>query len=89
MFFKLHFWARTPDLLLKNRFRQIGTSNRRQRAKKRGTKHTLKTDAGYRDIDLHSSLAKMLSDFIGDRKEGFLFETRSGNMLSPESFDVQ
>lgn len=59
---------------------------RQQRGKKGGIKHTLKTDAAYRDIDLHSSLAKMLSDFIGDRKEGFLFETRTGNMLSPESF---
>lgn len=28
----------------------------------------------------------MLSDFTGDREEGFLFETRTGNMLSPESF---
>jgi hypothetical protein len=28
----------------------------------------------------------MLSDYIGDRKEGFLLHTRSGNMLSPESF---
>jgi integrase len=59
---------------------------RQQRGKKGGIKHTLKTDAAYRDIDLHPALAKMLSDFIGDRKEGFLFETRTGNMLSPESF---
>ena len=59
---------------------------RQQRGKKGGVKHTLKTDAAYRDIDLHSSLAKMLDEYIGDRKEGFLFETRNGNMLSPESF---
>jgi integrase len=46
----------------------------------------MKTDAGYRDIDLCSALARMLDDYIGDRKEGFLFQTRSGKMLSPESF---
>jgi integrase len=28
----------------------------------------------------------MLSDYIGDRKDGFLLRTRSGNMLAPESF---
>jgi integrase len=59
---------------------------RQQRGKKGGVKTTLKTDAAFRDIDLHSALAKMLSDYIGDRKEGFLLQTRSGNMLAPESF---
>jgi len=60
---------------------------RQQRSKKGNKiKPTLKTDAAYRDIDLHPALAKMLSDYIGDRKEGFLFQTRSGKMLSPESF---
>src|ERR1700682_1143229 len=59
---------------------------RQQRGKKGGVKTTLKSDAAFRDIDLHSALAKMLSDYIGDRKEGFLLQTRSGNMLSPESF---
>lgn len=29
---------------------------------------------------------RMLDDYIGDRKEGFLLQTRSGKMLSPESF---
>ena len=28
----------------------------------------------------------MLLDYIDDRKEGFLLQTRSGNMLAPESF---
>ena len=59
---------------------------RQQRGKKGGVKKTLKTDDAYRDIDLHPALAKMLSVYIGDRKEGFLFQTRNGNMLSPESF---
>jgi hypothetical protein len=58
-----------------------------QRSKKGNIiKLTLKTDAAYRDIDLCSALARMLDDYIGDRKEGFLFQTRSGKMLSPESF---
>ena len=59
---------------------------RQQRGNKGGVKLTLKTDAGFRDIDLHPALAKMRSDYIGDRKEGFLFQTRNGNMISPESF---
>jgi len=60
---------------------------RQQRSKKGNiVKLKLKTDAAYRDIDLCSALARMLDDYIGDRKEGFLFQTRSGKMLSPESF---
>jgi len=60
---------------------------RKQRTKK-GNIETfkLKTDAAYRDIDLHHELTQMLDEFIGDRKEGFLFQTRNGKMLSPESF---
>ncbi len=58
---------------------------RQQRRKKGGTKQKLKTEATYRDIDLCSSLAKMLSDYIGDRQEGFLFQTENGTMLSPEN----
>jgi integrase len=60
---------------------------RHQRCKKGNiVKFKLKTDAAYRDIDLCSALAKMLDGYIGDRKKGFLFQTRSGKMLSPESF---
>lgn len=60
---------------------------RQQRSNKGNIiKLTLKTDAAYRDIDLCTELARMLDDYIGDRKEGFLFQTRSGRMLSPESF---
>jgi len=47
----------------------------RQELSKKGNivKFKLKTDAAYRDIDLCSAFAKMLDDYIGDRKEGFLF----------------
>jgi len=59
----------------------------RQQRRKRGGGVTdaLKTPAADRDIDLHSSLAKMVDEYIGERKEGFLFETANGKMLSPES----
>jgi integrase len=60
----------------------------RQQRKKDGSGVTdvLKTAAAYRDVDLHSSLAKMLDDCIGDRMSGFLIQTESGKMLSPENF---
>jgi len=40
-----------------------------------------KTKNAIREIDLHSSLAKMLRQFIGDRKSGFLFQNRAGKVL--------
>jgi integrase len=60
----------------------------RQQRKKDGSGVTdvLKTPAACRDTDLHSSLAKMLDDFIGERKSGFLIQTENGTMLSPENF---
>ncbi len=44
-----------------------------------------KTDAGFREIDLDPSLVRMLRDFIGDRNEGFLFQTENGTMLNSQS----
>jgi integrase len=59
---------------------------RQQRRKQGGgVTDTLKTPAANRDIDLHSTLANMLDDYVGNRKEGFLFETENGKMLSPET----
>lgn len=60
----------------------------RQQRRKDGSGVTdvLKTAAACRDIDLHSSLAKMLDGFIGDRVSGFLIQTENGKMLSPENF---
>jgi integrase len=59
----------------------------RQQRRKRGVgvTETLKTPAAIRDMDLHSALANMLDDYVGHRKEGFLFETENGKMLSPEA----
>ncbi len=42
-----------------------------------------KTEAGNRGVDLHPALAEMLRSYIGERKSGFLFQTRNGTMLSP------
>jgi hypothetical protein len=33
----------------------------------------LKSETGKREVDLHSTVAAMLKDFIGDRKSGLLF----------------
>jgi integrase len=60
-------------------------SIRQQRGKWGGTESTPKTEAGFRHVDLCPQLAKMLKDYIGDRKEGFLFKTENGKMLSPEN----
>jgi len=38
----------------------------------------LKTKAGLRDIDLHPDAARILHNFIGNRKNGFLFQTANG-----------
>jgi integrase len=60
-------------------------SIRQQRGKWGGIEPTPKTEAGFREIDLCPLLAEMLRTYIGDRKSGFLFETESGKMLSPDN----
>jgi len=42
----------------------------------------LKTDNGEREIDQPKSVAKLLMDFIGDRKSGFLFCFKNSKALS-------
>jgi integrase len=56
---------------------------RQQRTRKGGIAPTPKTDASYRDVDVHPLVAKMLREYIGNRKSGFLLETETGNMLWP------
>jgi len=41
-----------------------------------------KTDAAVRDVDVPKELAALLSEFVGDRKEGFLLRSASGKPLS-------
>jgi integrase len=56
---------------------------RQQRSRKGEIVPTPKTDAGFRDVDLHPLVAKMLREYVGNRKSGFLFETETGKMLWP------
>jgi integrase len=42
----------------------------------------LKTENGEREVDLPENVAKLLVEFIGDRKSGLLFCTRNGKPLS-------
>jgi integrase len=61
---------------------------RQQRAKDMNAlKSGLKTEAGLRDIDLHPDAARILRNFIGSRKSGFLFQTANGTMLDPGNID--
>jgi integrase len=43
----------------------------------------LKTANGFRQVDLHPTIAGLLKQFVGDRKAGFLFCTRKGKPVSP------
>ncbi|MFY9527379.1 MAG: tyrosine-type recombinase/integrase [Candidatus Acidiferrales bacterium] len=51
-----------------------------------GRVQTPKTANAFRQVDLHPSVAAMLRDFIGDRKEGFIFETRAGAPFRQSNF---
>jgi hypothetical protein len=53
----------------------------RQKAKRGVIQPYLKTQSGERDIDLCSSLANMLREFIGTRTSGLLFRTSTGGQL--------
>ena len=52
-----------------------------QKAKAGEIQPYLKTRAGEREIDLCSPLAKMLRDFVGNRRKGLLFHTSTGAQL--------
>jgi integrase len=51
----------------------------------RGKEQDPKTPAGVRDVDIPKELAALLSEFVGDRKDGFLFRSASGKPLSPRN----
>jgi integrase len=53
----------------------------RQKAKRGLIQPYMKTQNGERDIDLCSSLANLLKEFIGERTSGLLFCTSTGNQL--------
>jgi hypothetical protein len=51
-----------------------------------GRVQTPKTASAFRQVDLHPTIADMLRDFVGDRKEGFLFRTRTGTPSLQSNF---
>jgi integrase len=53
----------------------------RQKAKRGVIQPYLKTQNGERDIDLCTSLAKALREFISERKSGLVFQTSTGSQL--------
>jgi integrase len=42
----------------------------------------VKTASAARQVDLHPSIAKLLKTFVGERRAGFLFQSRNGKPLS-------
>ena len=42
----------------------------------------LKTENGEREVDLPENVAKELVEFVGDSRQGLLFQTRTGKPLS-------
>lgn len=51
----------------------------------RGKKQNPKTDNAVREVDVPTSLAAMLKDFIKNRTSGFVFHTKSGRPLTPRN----
>ena len=45
----------------------------------------LKTANGFRQVDLHPTIATLFKEFVGNRASGFLFCTRQGKPLSPSN----
>jgi Phage integrase family len=45
----------------------------------------LKTANGFRQVDLHPTIANLFTEFVGNRASGFLFCTRQGKPLSPSN----
>jgi integrase len=55
----------------------------KQKVRHGKVEHQFKTANGFRQVDLHPTIAEMLKQFVGDRKTGFLFRTRKGKPVSP------
>jgi integrase len=51
-----------------------------------GRVQTPKTASAFRQVDLHPTVAVVLRNFIGDRKEGFIFKTRTGTPFLQSNF---
>src|ERR1022692_1109680 len=56
-----------------------------QKARHGKVEKRLKTESAFRKVDLHPQIAAALKEFAGDRKCGFLFQTRTGWPLGPSN----
>jgi integrase len=56
-----------------------------QKARHGKVEKRLKTASAYRKVDLHPQIAAALKEFVGVRKSGFLFQTRTGRPLGPSN----
>lgn len=54
----------------------------KQKARHCTIEDRLKTKNAEREVDLHSTVAELLRKFVGNRKSGFLFQSRKGKPLS-------
>jgi integrase len=52
-----------------------------QKARHGKVEERLKTASALRKVDLHPTIATMLKEFVGERRNGFLFRTRNGKPL--------
>ncbi len=52
-----------------------------------GKEQDPKTTSAFREIDLCDELAYVLHKHLGDRKEGFVFRTRTGKPISPRNIE--
>lgn len=53
-----------------------------QKARHCNIESRVKTNSAVRKVDIHSSVADLLREFIGERRSGFLFHSRRGKPLS-------
>jgi integrase len=51
-----------------------------------GRVQTPKTPNAYRQVDLHPTVAALLRAYLGDRKEGYIFRTRTGTPYLQSNF---
>jgi len=54
----------------------------KQKARHCKIENRVKTESAVRQVDLHPSIAAMLRLFVGERRSGFLFQSRNGRPLS-------
>ncbi|MBV8438511.1 MAG: site-specific integrase [Silvibacterium sp.] len=58
------------------------TMSIKQKARHCKIEKRVKTESAKRQVDLHPSIATLLRQFVGERRSGFLFQSRNGKPLS-------